>query len=189
MSRFSILGRFALWDSVYLYQNFQVMKNSQNSQKLLINSGLSTIPGEVQTLRIKSMEKDLPERNGAFVIESYTGNVVSGYLIIQPMFSHLGDNSNETVVFTKVVYSNTNEAKMLVREGLMRAWELDYLVAFVLDKDPVFMETGFQKVTGKLIHSEMAGLSVLFKELKWHGMKRISKKLIIPAESKPNVLN
>ena len=189
MSRFSISGRFALFNSVDLYQNFQKMKNSQNTPKFMIKSGLSGNPNEVYTLRIKDLEKDLSGGNGEWIIVSYTGNIVSGYLVLQPMYSHTGKNSEEAVVFSKIVYASIGEGKMLVREGLMRSWELGNLVAFALDKDPVFMEAGFQKVTSKLIHSEMAGLAVLFKELKWQGMKRISGKLVIPTESKPIILN
>ncbi len=156
------------------------MNTSQNTQKFIIKPRLLTFPDEIHTFGITASLADVDAGKGAMLVESYSGDVVSGYLVMMSVYSRSDENKKQAVLFLKLIYSDIEEGRMLIREGLMRSWELDYHVAFARETDPLFVESGFRKVPGNFVRSDVTELPLLFSELSWHGMNELSADLIIP---------
>ena len=117
-------------------------------------------------------------RKGAILIESYTGNESTGFLLILPLFSKSKPTKKQAVLFSNLSYTKRDEALMLIREGLMYSWELGYHAAFALETDLLYNESGFMKTPDNLFHQDR--MSLFFSELSWNGIKRISHDLIFP---------
>jgi hypothetical protein len=114
------------------------------------------------------------------LIESYTGKRLTGHLLILPLFSKSKPSEKQAVLFSNLTYANHIEAKKIIAEGLMCAWEMGYHVAFTQNLESIIVKSGF-------IHPEKSHLKLNsvqsqlhYYELSWDGMHKIPDDLIFP---------
>jgi hypothetical protein len=118
--------------------------------------------------------------NEIILLRSYMGNHTTGYIIFLPVSSTSKPTKKQAVLLAGLSYSNRETSIVLIREGLMVSWELDYQVAFAPDADPLFYESGFEKNSRNFFQKNENAHPVLTSEISWDGMKSISNDLIYP---------
>ena len=116
------------------------------------------------------------------LIKSYENKKISGFALFLPVISQSKPQTKQAVFLANLVYSNPNEAKKLIREGLMCSWEDGYHVAFVFGENQLYNNLGFQKVSKNFFDSRNNRLSLLMYELSWNGLEMISNDLLLPVQ-------
>jgi len=117
------------------------------------------------------------------LIESYRNTHLSGHIVIKPLDSVSNPSDKQAGFLTDLFYSSPEEGKLLIKEALMRSWELGYRVAFTSIGDSIYLKSGFRKIARKFTHSFNTNLPLLYSELVWNGIKLISDDLIFPKKN------
>jgi hypothetical protein len=119
-------------------------------------------------------------RKEVMLIESYTGNELTGHLLVTPLFSRSRPTKNQAVFFSNLFYSTNREAVLLIREAEMCSWEMKYHVAFALNTCSFYFENGFHKNTNNAFPEYNREIPLIYSELSWNGMDLLSEDLIFP---------
>ena len=119
-------------------------------------------------------------RKEVILIESYTGNELTGHLLVTPLFSRTKPAENQAVFLSNLFYSTNKEADSLIREAKMCSWEMEYHVAFALNTCSFYFENGFHKNTNNAFPLYCKEAPLIYSELSWDGINVLSGDLIFP---------
>jgi hypothetical protein len=113
-------------------------------------------------------------------IELNRGKEIIARLVLTPLISKLGHENHRAIMFEYLNYSGLRAANFIIKEALMLSWEMGYEVAFANTDIPLFVKSGFEKVS-KIFTCYNNQQPLFYSELTWNGMKNIPCDLVFPS--------
>jgi hypothetical protein len=156
------------------------MNAIKETRQFRVNPRIVSNPEDIYKFDNSTLKFQHENRKESILIESFSGSEKTGYLLILPLFSKSRPKEKQAVFFSNITYSNSIEAKLLIREGLMCSWEMGYHVAFTSGKNSLYKDSGFQNFSKNFFRSFFPKISLLYSDLTWNGIKQVSRDLIFP---------
>ncbi|MBN1185229.1 MAG: hypothetical protein JXB49_23290 [Bacteroidales bacterium] len=106
-------------------------------------------------------------------------DILQGSIKISPLFSISKPTEKQAALFTNLNFTNNENCQKIIKEALKLSWEMGYKVAFTAEYREEYTKAGFQQVD-RTFNGYKKQYPLLFFELSWDGIKKISNNIIFP---------
>ena len=134
---------------------------------------------------------DFLARNGGnsepILIEKYEEDKFKASVKIVPLFSISKPLEKQAALFTNLSFKNNEVCQEFIKEALKLSWEMGFKVALATEYQNEYTKSGFQQVE-RIFHGYKKQYPLLYFELSWDGINKISGDIIFPLNNKPLII-
>lgn len=159
------------------------METLQINSQFKLNILADSVSGIIQNCD-SGLNASANRYDNTLKLELNRGTERVAHLVLTPLISKSGNKNNRAIMFKDLKYCGFQYADIIIKEALMLSWEMGYEVAFTNTEIPMFVKSGFEKVSRIFTFYEYQQ-PLYFSELTWNGMNNIPFDLVFPSNINP----